>query len=174
VPNPRLATDVATNAAARALEGRRAWEGFLHGGSPPPDLRAPITESGSAARLRAWTPRGRHASPVREEPRTAFGMFTAMGVGAFAGPAERELLAIGERVRTRIVETREGLTAHEARSRDSRATACRTSRSASGRSSDSTPSPTTCARCSPSSASPRATSSTGCCTKAPAVRREGP
>jgi DNA-binding CsgD family transcriptional regulator len=41
-------------------------------------------------------------------------MFTEMGVEAFAGRAERELLATGERVRKRSVETREELTSHEA------------------------------------------------------------
>ena len=37
-----------------------------------------------------------------------------MGTEAFAGRAERELLATGERVRKRTVETREELTAQEA------------------------------------------------------------
>ncbi len=45
-----------------------------------------------------------------DELRTAFEMFTALGIEAFAGRAERELLATGERVRTRSVETREELT----------------------------------------------------------------
>jgi DNA-binding CsgD family transcriptional regulator len=46
--------------------------------------------------------------------RTAFEMFNAMGIEAFAERAERELLATGERVRKRSVETREELTAQEA------------------------------------------------------------
>ena len=37
-----------------------------------------------------------------------------MGIEAFAGRAERELLATGERVRKRTVETRDELTAQEA------------------------------------------------------------
>jgi hypothetical protein len=45
LPNPWLAIDAATSPVARALEVRRAWEGFLGDGSPPLDLRAPITES---------------------------------------------------------------------------------------------------------------------------------
>jgi hypothetical protein len=45
LPNPWVAIDVATSPVARALEVRRAWEGFLSGASPPPDLRAPINES---------------------------------------------------------------------------------------------------------------------------------
>jgi DNA-binding NarL/FixJ family response regulator len=40
-------------------------------------------------------------------------MFTTMGLEAFAGRAERELLTTGERVRKRIVETRENLTPQE-------------------------------------------------------------
>lgn len=42
-------------------------------------------------------------------------MFTMMGVDAFARRAERELLATGERLRKRNVETRAELTAQEAR-----------------------------------------------------------
>jgi DNA-binding NarL/FixJ family response regulator len=40
-------------------------------------------------------------------------MFTSMGTEAFAGRAERELLATGERVGKRTVETREELTTRE-------------------------------------------------------------
>jgi DNA-binding CsgD family transcriptional regulator len=41
-------------------------------------------------------------------------MFTRMGTEAFAGRAERELSATGERVRKRSVETRDDLTPQEA------------------------------------------------------------
>jgi DNA-binding CsgD family transcriptional regulator len=41
-------------------------------------------------------------------------MFNAMGIEAFAALAERELLATGEYVRKRSVETRDELTAQEA------------------------------------------------------------
>src|SRR5690242_16038821 len=41
-------------------------------------------------------------------------MFANMGTDAFAGRAERELRATGERVRKRTVETREELTVQEA------------------------------------------------------------
>jgi DNA-binding NarL/FixJ family response regulator len=40
-------------------------------------------------------------------------MFTSMGTEAFAARAERELLATGEHVRRRSVETRDELTAQE-------------------------------------------------------------
>jgi hypothetical protein len=46
--------------------------------------------------------------------RFAHEMFTAMGVGAFAARAERELRATRERVRNWTVETRDDLTAREA------------------------------------------------------------
>jgi DNA-binding CsgD family transcriptional regulator len=61
-----------------------------------------------------WLRRERRRRDARHDLRTAFEMFTAMGVEAFAGRAERELLATGERVRKRSVETRDDLTAQEA------------------------------------------------------------
>ena len=61
-----------------------------------------------------WLRRERRRLEAREQLRTAFGMFNAMGIDAFAGRAERELLATGERVRKRTVETRDELTAQEA------------------------------------------------------------
>jgi DNA-binding CsgD family transcriptional regulator len=61
-----------------------------------------------------WLRRERRRPDAREQLRTAFGMFSAMGMEAFAARAERELLATGERVRKRSVETRDELTAQEA------------------------------------------------------------
>ena len=61
-----------------------------------------------------WLRRERRRVDAREQLRTAFEMFNAMGIEAFAARAERELLATGERVRKRTVETREELTAQEA------------------------------------------------------------
>jgi DNA-binding CsgD family transcriptional regulator len=61
-----------------------------------------------------WLRRERRRIDAREQLRTAFEMFTAMGVEAFAGRAKRELMATGERARKRSVETREELTAQEA------------------------------------------------------------
>jgi DNA-binding CsgD family transcriptional regulator len=60
-----------------------------------------------------WLRRERRRLDAREQLRTSFEMFNAMGIEAFAGRAERELLATGERVRKRTVETREDLTAQE-------------------------------------------------------------
>src|SRR5215207_3513505 len=61
-----------------------------------------------------WLRRERRRLDAREQLRTAHEMFTEMGVEAFAGRAERELLATGERVRKRSVETRGELTSQEA------------------------------------------------------------
>ena len=61
-----------------------------------------------------WLRRERRRVDARDQLRTAFEMFTAMGIDAFGGRAERELLATGERVRKRSIETQEDLTAQEA------------------------------------------------------------
>jgi DNA-binding CsgD family transcriptional regulator len=51
---------------------------------------------------------------ARNELRIAHEMFVSMGTEGFAARAKRELLATGERVRTRSVETRDELTPQEA------------------------------------------------------------
>jgi DNA-binding NarL/FixJ family response regulator len=61
-----------------------------------------------------WLRRERRRSDARGQLRTALELFTVMGVEAFAGRAERELVATGERARKRAVETREELTSQEA------------------------------------------------------------
>jgi DNA-binding CsgD family transcriptional regulator len=61
-----------------------------------------------------WLRRKNRRLDAREHLRAALEMFTGMGTGAFAARAERELLATGERVRKRSVETRDDLTAQEA------------------------------------------------------------
>ncbi|MEA2234907.1 MAG: hypothetical protein QOD83_4723 [Solirubrobacteraceae bacterium] len=60
-----------------------------------------------------WLRGKRRRVDARERLRTAFEMFNAMGIEAFAGRAERALLATGERVGKRSVETRDELTAQE-------------------------------------------------------------
>jgi len=60
-----------------------------------------------------WLRRERRRLEAREQLRTALELFTGMGTEAFAARAERELLATGERVRKRSVETRDDLTAQE-------------------------------------------------------------
>ncbi len=60
-----------------------------------------------------WLRRERRRLDARAQLRTALDLFTSMGAEAFAARAERELLATGERVRKRQIETREQLTAQE-------------------------------------------------------------
>jgi DNA-binding CsgD family transcriptional regulator len=62
-----------------------------------------------------WLRRERRRGDAREELRTAHDMLEAMGIGAFAGRARRELLATGETARKRTAETRDELTAQESR-----------------------------------------------------------
>jgi DNA-binding CsgD family transcriptional regulator len=61
-----------------------------------------------------WLRRERRRLDAREHLRTALDMFRSMGTEAFAGRAERELLATGERARKRTLETRDDLTPQEA------------------------------------------------------------
>jgi DNA-binding CsgD family transcriptional regulator len=61
-----------------------------------------------------WLRRERRRVDARERLRTAFEMFNAMGLQGFAVRAERELLAAGEHVRKRSIESRAELTAQEA------------------------------------------------------------
>ena len=50
---------------------------------------------------------------AREQLRAAYEQFTSIGMEAFAERARSELLATGEKVRKRTVETRDDLTAQE-------------------------------------------------------------
>ena len=61
-----------------------------------------------------WLRRERRRLDAREHLRSALDLFRRMDTDGFAGRAERELSATGERARKRIVETREELTAQEA------------------------------------------------------------
>jgi DNA-binding CsgD family transcriptional regulator len=60
-----------------------------------------------------WLRRERRRVDARKQLRTAHEMLATMGVDAFAERARRELLATGETVRKRTVETRDELTPQE-------------------------------------------------------------
>jgi DNA-binding CsgD family transcriptional regulator len=60
-----------------------------------------------------WLRRERRRLDAREQLRTALEAFTGMGAAAFAGRAERELLATGERAGKRTVDTLDQLTPQE-------------------------------------------------------------
>ncbi len=61
-----------------------------------------------------WLRRKQRRADAREQLRTAFGLLDAMGIGAFAERARRELAATGATARTRTVEASGELTAQEA------------------------------------------------------------
>ena len=61
-----------------------------------------------------WLRRENRRRDARAELRTAHGLFTTMGIDAFADRARRELLATGDTVRKRTVEKVSELTAQEA------------------------------------------------------------
>jgi DNA-binding CsgD family transcriptional regulator len=61
-----------------------------------------------------WLRREGRRVQAREQLRTAHGMLAALGMAAFAERARRELIATGETVRERSVETVTALTAQEA------------------------------------------------------------
>ena len=60
-----------------------------------------------------WLRRDGRRADARQQLRTAYQMFVAMGAGGFAGRAERELHATGEQVRKRTTDTPVQLTARE-------------------------------------------------------------
>ena len=60
-----------------------------------------------------WLRREGRRVDAREQLRTAYDLFVAIGMEAFAERARRELLATGETVRKRSVETRDQLTPQE-------------------------------------------------------------
>jgi DNA-binding CsgD family transcriptional regulator len=61
-----------------------------------------------------WLRRERRRLDARRQLHSAHEMFTSMGTEAFAGRAERELLACGEHLRRRDAPTQDELTAQEA------------------------------------------------------------
>jgi ATP/maltotriose-dependent transcriptional regulator MalT len=60
-----------------------------------------------------WLRREQHRVHAREQLRAAHAQFTSIGMEAFAERTRRELVATGEKVRKRTVETRDELTAQE-------------------------------------------------------------
>ena len=60
-----------------------------------------------------WLRRTNRRVDAREQLRAAHEAFVSMGADAFAGRARRELLATGEKVRSRRSDTRDELTAQE-------------------------------------------------------------
>jgi DNA-binding CsgD family transcriptional regulator len=85
---------------------REAIERFGRTGLRPELARAHLL-------YREWLRREGERREAREQLRTAHQMFAAIGMGAFAERARRELVATGETVRKRSAETHDALTPQE-------------------------------------------------------------
>jgi len=111
-------TDIALGIGARC-------HALLSDGTPADDLYREAISRLSRTRLRPdlarahllygeWLRREGRRLDAREQLRTAHGMLLAIGMEAFAERARRELIATGEKVRKRTVDTLTVLTAQEA------------------------------------------------------------
>jgi DNA-binding CsgD family transcriptional regulator len=107
---------------ARGIEARS--RALVQEGDAAEDLYREAVERLSRTRLRPevarahllygeWLRRGSRRVEAREQLRTAHDMLDAIGMQGFAGRAERELLAAGERARKRSPETWDQLTEQE-------------------------------------------------------------
>jgi DNA-binding CsgD family transcriptional regulator/tetratricopeptide (TPR) repeat protein len=97
---------------------------LLSGGAAADELYREAIERLSRTRLRPelarahllygeWLRRENRRVDAREQLRTAHDMLVAIGMEAFSERARKELLATGEKVRKRTVDTRDDLTAQE-------------------------------------------------------------
>ena len=107
-----------------------------------------------------WLRREKRRVDARKHLRIAHEMLTAIGMEAFAERARRELVATGETVRKRTVETSHDLTPHEMQIARLASTGCRIRRSERDCSSARGQSNGTCATCSASSGSEAASAFT--------------
>jgi ATP/maltotriose-dependent transcriptional regulator MalT len=128
-----LATDALNRLAAKASATGTAWalgimarsRALLTEGEIADGMFREAIEHLSRTRVRAeqarthllygeYLQRADRRVDARRELNVAFEMFSAMGMDGFADRARHELLATGERVRKRSVETRDQLTPQEA------------------------------------------------------------
>ena len=105
-----------TEARSRALlsEGRTAENGYREAIERLGRTRMRPAVARAHLLYGEWLRRENRRQDARAELRTAHGMFTAMGIEAFADRARHELLAAGDTVRKPTVETVSELTAQEA------------------------------------------------------------
>ena len=105
-----------TEARSRALlsEGRTAENGYREAIERLGRTRMRPAVARAHLLYGEWLRRENRRQDARAELRTAHGLFTAMGIEAFADRARHELLAAGDTVRKPTVETVSELTAQEA------------------------------------------------------------
>jgi DNA-binding CsgD family transcriptional regulator len=103
-------------AAARALlsEGAKAEELYGQAIEQLGRCRLIVLHARTQLNYGEWLRRENRRVEARAQLRAAYGAFDAMGARAFAERARRELLATGETVRKRTIETRDELTPQEA------------------------------------------------------------
>jgi DNA-binding CsgD family transcriptional regulator len=126
-----LAADALDRLSAKAQATRTDWalgiearaRALMEGGQAEDRFREAIDRLGRT-RVRAelarthllygeWLRRENRRLDARAELNVAHRLFTSMGMEAFAERAHGELLATGEKVRRRVAETRDDLTAQE-------------------------------------------------------------
>ena len=111
------ATDWGLGIAARSRalvgEGEAAERGYCEAIGRLSDTRLHPELARTHLLYGEWLRREGRRVDAREQLRTAHEMLVAIGMEAFAERARRELLATGEKVRRRAVETRDELTAQE-------------------------------------------------------------
>jgi DNA-binding CsgD family transcriptional regulator len=121
----RLTETTRASGTDRALGIEARSRALLSGGDTADGLYREAIERTGRTRVRVdlaraqllygeWLRRQRRRLDARRQLSSALEMFSSMGTEAFAARAERELLATGERVRKRSVDTRDDLTPHEA------------------------------------------------------------
>jgi DNA-binding CsgD family transcriptional regulator len=121
----RLSETTQASGTDRALGIEARSRALLSGGDTADRLYREAIERTGRTRVRVdlarahllygeWLRRQRRRVDARRQLRSALEMFSSMGTEGFAGRAERELLATGERVRKRSVDTRDDLSPQEA------------------------------------------------------------
>ena len=129
---PELAADALARLSERTGLSRTDWalgiearsRALLDEGQGAEDLYVEATERLGRCRIKVhlaraqlvygeWLRRQKRRIDAREQLRTAYELFSAMGAEAFAERAARELVATGEKTRKRTADTRDQLTAQE-------------------------------------------------------------
>jgi DNA-binding CsgD family transcriptional regulator len=98
---------------ALAAEGSAAEEAYQESIARLAATRLRVEQGRSRLLYGEWLRRERRRLDAREQLRIASAALGGLGAGAFAGRAERELRATGERSRRRAVDTRDELTPQE-------------------------------------------------------------